>query len=356
MLTPTQARRFQAHALGLDTPFPDLPAALGHMGYVQIDPINVCGRMHDLILRNRVSGYREGQLHDTLYGIRSIGFEHFLGVLVAFPHAAWPHLQHRMLERQGSPHGYAGKLSRREQPLARYILDEIRERGPLTSDAIQHDGRAQSAWGTQGREVKIVLEKLFLHGRVLIAGRRHFRRIYDLTERVLPASVLDQSVPDKTTSARYLAHLRMQQRRLSVIPRADFGYIEDLVEPVQIQGCPLKLFCLKADRPLLEQAQTVAPPAQPRLLAPLDPLIYDRRLTAHVWDFHYTWEVYTPPAKRTRGYYALPLLSGDALVGHIDPKAERKSGRLTLMNRTVARGHRYAPAVAALAQFLGLKR
>jgi uncharacterized protein len=96
-------------------------------------------------------------------------------------------------------------------------------------------------------------------------------------------------------------------------------------------------------------------PKSPLLLAPLDPLIYDRRVTSALWNFDYIWEVYTPPHKRTRGYYALPVLSGDELVGHVDPKADTKAGKLEIISRSVRRGHPAAPAVKSLARFLGLR-
>jgi uncharacterized protein YcaQ len=88
----------------------------------------------------------------------------------------------------------------------------------------------------------------------------------------------------------------------------------------------------------------------------LDPLIYDRRVTSALWQFDYTWEAYTPPHKRRRGYYALPVLAGAAIVGHVDPKADRPARKLRLMARTVKRGHKIAPALDQLARWLGLRR
>ena len=95
--------------------------------------------------------------------------------------------------------------------------------------------------------------------------------------------------------------------------------------------------------------------APPLFLAPLDPLIYSRPLTAALWDFDYTWEVYTPPAKRKRGYYALPILAGTELVGHVDPKADRPARRLRVMRRSVRRGHKISEALKSFAGWLGLK-
>jgi uncharacterized protein YcaQ len=131
----------------------------------------------------------------------------------------------------------------------------------------------------------------------------------------------------------------------------ELRHVNDLVQTVEVDGCP-KLYCLNDDLQLLDIADV---PAAISLLAPLDPLIYDRRVTRQLWNYDYTWEVYTPPAKRVRGYYALPVLAGLELVGHVDPKADRTNQKLVVMNRSVRRGHRAAGAVRQLASFLGLK-
>ena len=357
------ARRFLRAALLLDRPAATTGEALDHLGYVQLDPVNVCGRMHDLILRNRVEGYREGDLLRHLYGGAAprVSFEHYLpaaGVLAALPLDAWPHLQAHMRHRRGSPGGYGGRLSAAEERLAGHILGEIAQRGPLGSDDIEHASRATTAWGTDGRMVKIVLEKLLFHGRVLIARRAGFRRVYDLPEHVLPPGVLGSGEPAPDQTARWLILLRIRQRRLVTLKRGEWPLVSGDVQPVAIDGCP-PLFCLHTDVPLLADSADgdSAPPTLPpvRLLAPLDPLIYDRRLTGCLWDFDYTWEAYTPPAKRRRGHYALPVLAGLELVGHVHPRADREQRRLRIVSRAVRRGLAVAPAVRELARFLGLR-
>src|SRR6185369_7001631 len=114
------------------------------------------------------------------------------------------------------------------------------------------------------------------------------------------------------------------------------------VQPITIADadCP-PLFCLREDVPFLEAAvaandresrSPTSPLQTVLLLAPLDPVIYDRRVTAALWKFDYTWEVYTPPHKRVRGYYALPILAGTDLVGHVDPKADRDAKKLRVVS------------------------
>ncbi|HEY1108363.1 MAG TPA: crosslink repair DNA glycosylase YcaQ family protein, partial [Opitutaceae bacterium] len=326
------------------------------------------GRMHDLILRNRVAGYREGDLMRFLHGAEGApplareerrAFEHHVpgtGILVAFPLEAWPHLLGEMQRRARRAGPWSGKLTPREKELSETLLAEIAQRGPLGSEDFDDERRARRVWGA-AKLAKATLQKLFFHGRLLIAQRASNRRRYDLPERVLPPAVLAQPAPPAAETARWLALLKLRQRRLCALKRDELALVADAVQPVAVEGCP-PLYCLRDDVPLLERlaSDTVAPaPSLTRLLAPLDPLIYDRRVTLALWDFDYTWEVYTPPAKRVRGYYALPVLSGFELVGHVDPKADREAGRLRVMSKRIRRGHRVADHVREFARWLGLK-
>jgi uncharacterized protein YcaQ len=359
-IDPVVARRFHRRAVLLDEPVADVGAVLDHLGYVQIDPINVCGRMQDLILRNRVNGYQEGGLVTHIHAPERPGLEHYLPgvrILCAFPAEAWPHLAPEMEARRTHHSGYSGRLSKAEEKLARHILGEIAERGPLMSDNITHSGRAMTAWGTNGREVKVTLEKLFFHGRVLITARRNFRRVYDLPERVLSADVLRQPRPSVEENRRWLLLLKLRQRRLAALSPRDAEFVADAVQPLQI-GPKLRLHILCEDLELLKRVDSNAANSAgaPLLLAPLDPLIYDRRVTRALWDFDYTWEVYTPPEKRVRGYYALPVLAGDSIVGHVDLKANRAQRRLEVVSRKLRRGVSVAAPVKQLAKFIGVRR
>lgn len=347
----------------LDAPASDIASALSYHGYVQIDPLNVCGRMHDHILRNRVAGYREGALMRHLHGEegakglaaeRRTAFEHHLPSsdnLVAFPLEAWPHLHEAMDERTRSSSGWLGRLTPREKEFARQILETVAETGPVLPEAFADDRRGRQVWGA-ATLAKSTLQKLFFHGRLLISGRQANRRLYDLPERVLPSGVL--SGPQRTAGEidRWLAVIRLRQHRLAALKRAELALVEDLVEAVDVEGCPT-MYCLREDLPLLDHGDK--PEAGTLLLAPLDPLIYDRRVTRQLWGFDYAWEAYTPASKRKRGYYALPVLAGLDLVGHVDLKADREKRRLAVVSRSVQRGTKTSAAIGTLARFLGLK-
>lgn len=307
-LTLAEARCFVHRALLLTQSAPDLGAALAHLGYVQIDPINVCGHMHDLFLRNRVVAYREGDLLRHLNGEPAAplaasartAFEHHLpsqqNILVAFPIEAWPHLHAANRARAGRAGTWSGRLDARQRRLAERILSEITARGPLCSDDIDGDQRDHPGWGASASLAKTTLQKVFFHGRVLIARRINQRRYYDLLERVLPAAPLAAPKPAARESARWFATLKLRQRRLASLKRDELRAIDDLVQPIAIEDCG-QHYCLSSDRPLLlsslESLGSKLGNFPPRLIAPLDPLIYDRRLTARLWNLDYTWEVYT---------------------------------------------------------------
>ncbi|MBS0657436.1 MAG: winged helix DNA-binding domain-containing protein [Verrucomicrobia bacterium] len=357
-VSPAAARRFCRAALGLDAPHRSVGEALAYHGWIQLDPINVCGRMHDLILRNRVQDYREGDLLRHAHGPDRPALEHFLpggSVLCVFPLEAWRFVAARTRWRRRREDG---PLEPAHERVAKFVERELAERGPLSSAEIEHDARATTGWGSDGRMVKVVLEQMFTRGRVLITGRNaHFHRRYDLPERVLPAELLAEKPASEREMARWNVLGRLRQRRLVLLSAADAALVGRGACRVEIEGTGAA-YCLPEDVERLAAAQSDAaePPAAPLLLAPLDPLIYDRRLTARLWDYAYTWEVYTPPAKRVRGYYALPVLLGDRLVGHVDPKADRAAGRLEVVGRQAPRGVSLTGAVAGLAAFLGLRR
>jgi hypothetical protein len=257
-----------------------------------------------------------------------------------------------MRARAGGSGAWSGRLTPREQELAARILERISAEGPLGSDAFADGRRGRRVWGA-ATLAKATLQKLFFHGRLLIAGRQKNRRLYDLPEKVLPPSALSVPGAAPSETARWLALTRLRQHRIVALRKAEMPLVEDLVMPVKVDGGPV-LYCLKEDLPLFD-CPADAPCAEQLLLAPLDPMIYDRRVTRCVWGFDYTWEAYVPAGKRKRGHYALPVLSGLELVGHVDLKADRAARRLVVVSRGVRRGLTTSGAVAGLARFLGLR-
>lgn len=359
-VTETEARTYARRLSGIDAPFENVRAALEHHGYIQLDPLNVCGRMHDLILRNRLLHYEKGQLLREIHAAdndsatpKRLGFEHYIpgkGILAAWPMSALPYIQAYL--RRIHPSTTGRLLTDEDRPLADLILRQLEEHGPATSDQFEHEGRAQTAWGTDGRLVKHILEKLFAAGHILISARRDFRRVYDLADRVV-FPLAESKLPSDEEVQRWLALLRFRQRRLVSFRKSDSDLIGDSLQTIEVLNGPT-LCCLKEDRGVFDKTLRT-PDTVLRLLAPLDPLIYDRVLTRRLWGFDFTWEVYTPSHLRKRGYYSLPALSGTEIVGDVEPRADWKSKKIVIQSKRLRRGYNAAPAVANLAEFLGLR-
>ena len=353
-VTTSQAREFLLRATGLDHSWSTPEAAIRHMGYVQMDPIDVCGKMHDLILRNRLADYRPDDLMRALYEpSRRNLFDHYIpqrGILVAMPVSDYPFIM-RAMQRRRKREGYGGALDAAQQKLARVILRRISEEGPLGAADFANAERSQTGWGTTGTLAKTTLDKLFFHGRLLVSRREKFRRFYDLPERILPKEIYEARPATAREETRWLVMERLRQRRLVRLSNTHRSLVEKVIQPVRIDGSA-PLYCLKDDVALFEQPPRQRPPL---LVAPLDPVVYDRAVTRTVWDFDYTWEVYTPPAKRQRGYYALPLIADGTIIGHIDPRADRKTD--TLIARTnVADESLVHATLPDLMRFLGLSK
>lgn len=335
----------------LDLRFRNVKQAVQHLGFVQIDPINVCGRMHDLILRNRVRDYPRDGLLSTLYEQKTrVIFEHYIGVLVALPVEDYRYILPSMKAHRQSI-GSRSALDVQQKKMAKQILARIRAEGPLGASDFLKSGSSRTDWGTHGTLAKTTLDKLFLQGRLLISRRDQFRRVFDLPERILPEAVLNGKPATLEEVHRWHILNRLHQRRLITLNKAHAALVDDLVCQVHVEDHP-PLYCLRSDAPRLKSAADAPVVSNSvHLLAPLDPLIYDRKITRSLWGFDYTWEVYTPPAKRLRGYYALPILSGTRIVGYVDPKLDRITNTLNV-RVDVEQDIDWNSAVEELAKFL----
>lgn len=261
-----------------------------------------------------------------------------------------------MQTRTRSDSSWSGKLTPAEKKLAKELLVRMAVEGPLCSQDIQSQSKAKThAWDST-TIAKSTLQKLFFHGRVLIARRESNRRYYDLPQHVLPASILNAPIPTAAETSHWLALLKLRQRRLAVLKAAELRAIADDVIPITVKDASVpRLYMLRSDVEMLDRAASAAEAApKPLLLAPLDPIIYDRRLTEALWNFDYRWEVYVPPHKRKRGYYALPLLHGHRFIGHADVKADRSAGLLHVISHESTSTAHARTAIKSLAGFLGL--
>ncbi|HUP68706.1 MAG TPA: crosslink repair DNA glycosylase YcaQ family protein [Acidimicrobiales bacterium] len=341
-LTLGQARRIAIAAQGLAEPRPGgavdrrhLRRVAARLGVVQIDSVNVVSRSHYLPFFARLGPYSRPLLGRVTERHRDL-FEYWGHEASFLPIDLQPSMRWRMARAAVGAWGRMQRIERERPGYVQAVLDEVRERGPLVASDLSDGGTASGPWWGWA-EGKTALEWLFWAGEITSAGRRpSFERVYDLPERVFPASVLASPTPAVDDAQRTLVlraaralgvgttrHLAdyYRMRMDDVRPR-----IHELVEggdllPVTVGEDPTPWFLHASTR----RPRRVAARA---LLSPFDSLVWERKRTETLFGLRYRIEVYTPAAKRVYGYYVLPFLLGESLVGRVDVKADRSAGVL----------------------------
>ncbi len=347
--------------------------ALGAVGLVQIDSVNVLVRSHELPLYSRLGVHSRDLLPDLAYRRQEL-FEYWAHEASLVPVALHPLLRWRMERAAGEAWGRMVRIQRDQPGLVKAVLDEVADRGPVSArdlDGLGETRRSAGPWWGWG-DVKTALEWLFWTGALASAGRtRSFERSYDLAERVLPAAVLDAPTPTVADAQREL--LRFAAARLGVGTAGDIGdyfrirrpeaapRLAELVEdgalvPVAVEGWRPPAF--------LDPAAASSRRRRPRpraLLSPFDSLVWERSRTERLFGMRLRLEIYTPKAKRVHGYYVLPFLLGEHLVARVDLKADRQVSVLRVLGAFAEPPHDPAATAAALrdqlldlARFLGL--
>lgn len=370
-LSREEARRLAIAGQGLARPRPAVPGepdfanVVKHTGLVQIDSVNVVERAHYLPFFARLGGYDRAALDSWIYHEPSM-FEQWGHVASFMPVEHWGMMRHRM---EAGRWWFEAFERERADYLAR-ILEEVREKGPLTVGGLAEPGKRTGPWWGYGPG-KLAMEYHFARGTLLVKERKNFARVYDLAERVLPSHVLGRPAmlaPDAQRemmliaarahgvgTARDLAdYYRIKvadaKKRLSEL--IDAG----LVEQVRVEGWKEPGY-LATGTPVPAAVDARA------LLCPFDPLVWERARTERLFDFFYRIEIYTPQPKRVYGYYVFPFLLGTELVGRVDLKADRQSGALLVRGSFLEPGQdegRVAEALSVelgeMAQWLGLER
>jgi uncharacterized protein len=292
-----QARRIAVRAQALDGSAEGILETVRRLGSLQIDPIATVATPQELVLWSRLGPYDRAELDRLLWKERKL-FE--WGAFI-WPIEDFPLIRARMRRRRGKYEfeRRGNELLRTNARFKRYVLRELEKRGPLLSRELEADlmvsREPHEWWGS--RKVTLMLELLQGRGVVAVVGRRSGQRLWDLGERWYPKA---ETIP-LAEADRLLAEKRF--RALGV--RYE-----------------------KGDWKVHPEAQDGPVPARTTFLSPFDRLIHDRDRTEQLWDYHYRLEMYVPKAKRQYGYYVLPILRGDRLVGRIDPTLDRKAGVL----------------------------
>ncbi len=315
------------------------------LGSLQFDPLAVAGRSHDLVLHARVAGYDPAWC-DSLYERRQIFEAYNKGLsLVTTGELPWFRVPSRS----------AADTIAENADVAARVLERIRAEGPLSSLDFEPQRGATTDWfGVPTNTVRAVLEAYAATGVLGLARRDGNRRYYDVVERLLPAEVLARELPLRERLrhkllSRYRAHgllgvggggdifagigpAKPDPRRPENPGRTALR--EELVGsgelvPVQVENVNGKRFVLREEVGLLERPPEPAPTVA--LLSPFDALVWDRPLLGSLFEFDYVWELFVPPARRRWGWYVLPILFRDSLVGRIEPRIDRSVGRVEVL-------------------------
>ena len=342
-LTAGQARRTAVAAQGLDRPRPapgtstmaHLQRVIDRVGLLQIDSVNVLARAHLLPVFSRLGPY------DTALLDRASGraprrlVEYWAHEASYVPPRTYQLLRWRM-ERYRERDHWGRELSH-HPGLVETVRGLVADHGPVTASELHallgHETGPKDHWGWNWTPAKHALEHLFEVGEVATAHRNsQFERAYDLTERVLPPAVLAAPVPAEDDAVRELVRIAARAHGVgSLRCLADYfrlrtdattRAVAELVEtgellPVRVSGWNRAAYLYAGARvPRRTTARA--------LLAPFDPLVFERRRLLDLWGMHYRIGIYTPPAQRTHGYYVLPFLLGEHLVARVDLKADRR--------------------------------
>jgi uncharacterized protein YcaQ len=361
-LTNAAARRIALAAQGLLDPAPDrvtprhLRRAIGRTQLLQMDSVNVFERAHHVPLYSRLGPYDKQLLHTMAYRKREL-FEYWGHEASLLPVELHPYLRWRMARAEALDEGWGGilRVARERPELIAEVLRRVEVDGPLGAGALRQAPRASPSWWAWD-EAKVALEFLFWSGRVTTYERRGFERVYDLTERVIPAAVLALPTPEPADAIREL--VRRSAAALGVATTRDLrdyfrlgvadaaAAVRELVEAgeleqVEVAGWRQPAYLWPAARiPRTVPAST--------LLSPFDPLVWERQRTQRLFGFDYRIEIYVPAAKRVHGYYVLPFLHREELAARVDLKSDRVAGRLRVAAAWLEPGADVAEVAPAL--------
>jgi len=372
-LSSAEARRLALSALGFGARKParagaaHVRATAQRLGAIQIDSVNVLARAHYLPTFSRYGPYPMSALDDLAHGKREL-FEYWGHAACFLPIELYPLMRWRM---ESQIQGWAG-LEQKRKDFVEAVHREVAERGPMSAGEVSNGGKSTGPWWGWS-DGKLALEILFNQGRVAVAGRRNFERVYDLPARVLPESVREAPAIDPRDAKKEL--LVRAARSMGVGTAKDivqYFHIDAWWDRSSVNGRrpPAKTHLLfdelvedgRLERVAVEgwkQPAYIVPGAKiPRaidaraIVSPFDPVLWERKWTKSVFDFEYQIEIYVPAPKRIYGYYVLPFVLGDRFAARVDLKADRKTSTLIVHASYVEPGFDAGVVAAALADEL----
>jgi Uncharacterized protein conserved in bacteria len=350
-LTNKQARRFMLLKHGLIGSYKFIGKQgvldfVHQVGCIQFDPIDICGKNAELVLQSRVKGFKKQMLYSLLYEDRTL-LDYFDKNLSIIETSDWPYFW-----RYREAYKIGGRSHDEVNAVCEEIKNIIRKRGAVSSADIEFNDTVKWYW-SDTKLSRAALETMYFRGDLVIHHKKGTIKYYDLTENCIAAELLN-------TPKLYLDELDHQKwrvlRRIGAVGLLwnkssdawlNIGGLKSAVRneifiqllkegrifEITVDGIKDKLYCLSDDRGLLELVlQELEIKERCEVIAPLDNMLWDRRLIKALFDFDYKWEIYTPEAQRKYGYYVLPILRGDRFIGRAEAVCDRKAKVLTVKN------------------------
>ncbi len=313
-------------------------------GCIQYDPVDACGRNADLTLQSRVKDYRKAMLYEALYETREL-CDYWDKNMAIFPVKDWP-LFARTVE------GYRNGQLRSEKQIQEHgdkVRAFLKENGPSFSGDLEMTDKVDWYWSTT-TVARAVLEALYFRGELGIHHKRGTQRCYDFMESLLPKAVLKAADPNPSQEDYYAMRLKRRIGGVGFLwnkPSDAFLGIDSFkadtrnqaferllhsgeIRQACIEDIKTPIYYLREDEGLFGDGAQEEPRTE--FIAPLDPMMWDRKLIKALFDFDYKWEIYTPQEQRKFGYYVLPILQGENLIGRVEMSADYKKSTLTVKN------------------------
>ncbi len=315
-------------------------------GCIQFDPIDVCGKNTELTLQSRVKGFTKEMLYQLLYDDRKL-IDYFDKNLAIFCVEDW-----KYFSRIRQHHNNNGRNRDQVDSVAEDVKSILKQKGYACSRDIPMNETVDWYWSPTTLS-RAVLETLYFRGDLIIHHKEGTIKHYALPEDYISADILNAEDPNKTADDFLQWQIRRRIGSVGALwnkpsdawlgigglksesRNKSFQALleEKEILEFQVEGIKTPLYCLSEDEALLERVLTEkAFTERIELIAPLDNFMWDRRLIQQLFDFEYTWEIYTPASKRKYGYYVLPVLAGNRFAGRIEAVADKKNKTLIVRN------------------------
>ena len=344
MITKKQAQQFILIKQGLYGPykFSGKNGVLNYIkqaGCIQYDPIDICGKNHELVLQARVEGFKKTQLNDLLYGERKLVDLYDKNMSITSMED-WPYLDSfRNHYRNG------GRFKTEIDKVSDEILEYIKNRGPVSSADIEYSKKVDWYWAPTSL-AKAALDTLYFRGDLVVHHKKNTRKYYDLAANCIPLKILSAKNPNTTDEEKADWHLLRRIKSLGMLwnrtsdallgienlktPQRNSSFqrliTNGKIEELAVEDVKYPLYIASEDIELLNYIiEKELKSERTEFIAPLDNVMWDRRLIEELFGFYYKWEIYTPAVDRKFGYYILPLLYKDSFIGRIEIKKNRKT-------------------------------